>query len=174
MVYLQITYKLCFGEAYFESCDFSRENTTIDVSVFMFDLRMISMSSECEYDWYWKISACSTEYDICDSFASLTRQQASYSGSVHWYFRYQSIHIQITYNYHIFIFSWHKVICICLHPTPTLSDMRFLQNSHLPTRKVWRYQRGIQKPTCPLIDMSSTLYRLRANQYYTNSSLKRS
>ena len=127
--------------------------------------------------WIWlilKISACSTEYDICDSFASLTRHQASYSGSVHWYFRYQSIHIQITYNYHIFIFSWHKVICICLHPTPTLSDMRFLQNSHLPTRKVWRYQRGIQKPTCPLIDMSSTLYRLRANQYYTNSSLKRS
>ena len=30
MVYLQTTYKLCFGEAYieyFESCDFSRENT---------------------------------------------------------------------------------------------------------------------------------------------------
>jgi hypothetical protein len=42
---------------YFESCDFSRENTNIDVSVFMFDLRMIYMSSECEYDWYWKISA---------------------------------------------------------------------------------------------------------------------
>ena len=27
-----------------------RENTNIDVSVFMFDLRMINMSSECEYD----------------------------------------------------------------------------------------------------------------------------
>ena len=30
MVYLQTTYELCFGEAYieyFESCDFSRENT---------------------------------------------------------------------------------------------------------------------------------------------------
>jgi hypothetical protein len=53
----------------------------IDVSVFMFDLRMINMSSECEYDWYWKISACSTEYEVCDSFASLTRQQTSYSGS---------------------------------------------------------------------------------------------
>jgi len=42
-----------FGEAYFdyfESCNFSRENTNIDVSVFMFDLRMINMSSECEYD----------------------------------------------------------------------------------------------------------------------------
>jgi hypothetical protein len=34
-----------FGEAYFEyfeSCDFSCENTNIDVSVFMFDLRMIN------------------------------------------------------------------------------------------------------------------------------------
>ena len=50
MVYLQTTYELCFGEAYFESYDFLRENTNIDVSVFMFDLRMISMSSECEYD----------------------------------------------------------------------------------------------------------------------------
>ena len=48
MVYLQTTYELCFGEAYFEyfeSCDFSRENTNIDVpvSVFMFDLRMINV-----------------------------------------------------------------------------------------------------------------------------------
>ena len=33
-----------------KSCDFSRENTNIDVSVFMLDLRMINMSSECEYD----------------------------------------------------------------------------------------------------------------------------
>jgi hypothetical protein len=49
MLYLQATYELCFGEAYFE-CDFSRENTNIDVSVFMFDIRMINMSSECEYD----------------------------------------------------------------------------------------------------------------------------
>ena len=60
MVYLQTTYELCFGKAYleyFESCDFSRENTNIDVSVFMFDLRMINMSSECEYDWYWKYQA---------------------------------------------------------------------------------------------------------------------
>ena len=42
-----------FGEAsfeYFQSYNFSRENTNIDVSVFMFDLRMITMSSECEYD----------------------------------------------------------------------------------------------------------------------------
>jgi hypothetical protein len=75
---MQPTYELCFGEAYFEyfeSCDFSREITNIDVSVFMFDLRMINMSSECEYDWYWKISACSTEYEVCDSFSSLTRHQ---------------------------------------------------------------------------------------------------
>jgi hypothetical protein len=53
MVYLQATYELCFEEAYFEyfeSCDVSSENTNIDVSVFMFDLRMISMSSECDYD----------------------------------------------------------------------------------------------------------------------------
>ena len=55
MVYLQTTYQLCFGEAYFEyfeSCDFSRENTNtiIDVSVSMLDLRVINMSSECEYD----------------------------------------------------------------------------------------------------------------------------
>ena len=55
-IYLQTTYELCFGEAYFEyfeyfeSCDFSHENTNIDVSVFIFDLRMINMSSECEYD----------------------------------------------------------------------------------------------------------------------------
>jgi hypothetical protein len=66
-----------FGKAsfeYCESCNFPRENTNIDVSVFMFDLRMINMSSECEYDWYWKTSACSTEYGVCDSLASLTRQ----------------------------------------------------------------------------------------------------
>ena len=53
MVCLHITYELCFGETYFEyfeSCDFSRENTNIDVSVFIFHLRMINMSSECEYD----------------------------------------------------------------------------------------------------------------------------
>jgi hypothetical protein len=53
----------------------------IDAFVFMLDLRMISLSSECEYGWYWKISACSTEYEVCDSFASLTHQQTSYSGN---------------------------------------------------------------------------------------------
>jgi hypothetical protein len=46
MVYLQTTYELCFGKVHFESCDFSHENTNIDVSVFMLDLRMINMSSE--------------------------------------------------------------------------------------------------------------------------------
>ena len=35
-----------FREVYFESCNFSHENTNIDVSVFMVDLRMINMSSE--------------------------------------------------------------------------------------------------------------------------------
>ena len=91
-----------FREAYleyFESRNFSRDNTSIDVSVFMVDLRIINMSSECEYDWYWKISACSREYEVSESFASLTRQQISYSGSAGWYFRYQSVHIQITYTY---------------------------------------------------------------------------
>jgi hypothetical protein len=58
MVYLQATYEKYFGEAYFEyfeSCDFSCENTNIDVFVFMFDLRMILMSSACEY-------ACTEKY----------------------------------------------------------------------------------------------------------------
>ena len=118
MVYLQTTYELCFGEAYFEyfeSCDFSCENTNIDVSVFMFDLRIISMSSECEYDWYWKISTCSTEYEICDSFASLTRHQTSYSGPAGWYFRYQSIHIQITYTYRKYMVKimWYLDLVPC-------------------------------------------------------------
>jgi hypothetical protein len=42
-----------FREAYyeyFESCNFSHENTNIDVSVFMVDLRMINISFECESD----------------------------------------------------------------------------------------------------------------------------
>ena len=42
-----------FREAYFEyfeSCNFSGENTNIYIFVFMVDLRMINMSSECEYD----------------------------------------------------------------------------------------------------------------------------
>ena len=53
MVYLQTTYELRFWGSvfeYFESCNFSGENTNIDVSMFMLDLRMIKMSSECEYD----------------------------------------------------------------------------------------------------------------------------
>ena len=101
MVYLQTTYELCFGEEYFEyfeSCHFSPWKYKYRCIVFMFEIRMINMSSECEYDWYWQISACLTEYEVCDSFASLTRHQTSYSGSAGWYFRYQSIHIQITYT----------------------------------------------------------------------------
>ena len=85
---------------YFESCNLSHENTNIDVSVFMFDLRMINMSPECEYEWCWKLSACSTEYEVCVPFASLTLHQTPYSVSAGWYVRYQSIHIQITYTYH--------------------------------------------------------------------------
>jgi hypothetical protein len=65
--------------------------------------------------WIWlilNILACSTEYEVCDSFASLTRQQTSYSGSTCWYFRYQSIHIQITYTYWLhMIFSISNIEC---------------------------------------------------------------
>jgi hypothetical protein len=45
--------KYGFGETsfeYFESWNFSCENTNIGVPMFMFDIRMINMSSECEYD----------------------------------------------------------------------------------------------------------------------------
>jgi hypothetical protein len=53
-----------FGETsyfeYFESCDFSRENTNIDVCVFMFDLRMINMSSE----WTKYTSICYLDVDV--------------------------------------------------------------------------------------------------------------
>jgi hypothetical protein len=94
-----------------------RENTNIDVSVFMLDLRIINMSSECECDWYWKISACSTEYEVCDSFASLTRHQTSYSGSAGWYFRYQSIHIQITYTYFSISILYDTTLCFTLNCT---------------------------------------------------------
>jgi hypothetical protein len=51
--HLQTTYELRFGEGffeYFESWNFSSENTNIGVPMFMFDIRMINMSSECEYD----------------------------------------------------------------------------------------------------------------------------
>ena len=49
MVYLQTTLmNYGFREAYFESYIFSREDTNIDVSVYMVDLRMINMSPECE------------------------------------------------------------------------------------------------------------------------------
>jgi hypothetical protein len=47
--YLQTTYELRFGEAsfeYFESCNSSRENTNIDVSMFMFYLRIRVLSME--------------------------------------------------------------------------------------------------------------------------------
>ena len=65
-------------------------------------------------DGYWKISACSTEYEDCDSFASLTRHQTSYSGSAGRYFRYQSIHIQITYTY-LYLSGVSMFTCIKLN-----------------------------------------------------------
>ena len=147
MVYLQTTYELCFGEAYFEyfeSCDFSRENTNIDVSVFMLDLRMINMSSECEYDWYWKISACSTEYEVYDSFASLTRHQASYSGSTGWYFRYQSIHIQITYTslFRPALCCINKLLFVCI----LFRSSPFLQENKCKHPIILFFWDGIQIP----------------------------
>jgi hypothetical protein len=63
-------------------------------------------------------SFCSTEYEVCDTFASLTRHQTSYSGSAGWYFRYQSIHIQITFQarriklYEWRYFSNHSWTCL--------------------------------------------------------------
>ena len=41
-----------------------RKQWMYHISVFMFDLNIIHMS--CEYDWYWKILGCSTEYEVCD------------------------------------------------------------------------------------------------------------
>jgi hypothetical protein len=52
-LFIKLLMNYGFREAYFEyfeSCNFSRENTNIDVSVFMVDIRMISISSKCEYD----------------------------------------------------------------------------------------------------------------------------
>ena len=104
MIYLQTTYELCFGEAYFEyfeSCDFSHEYTNIDVSVFMFDLRMINMSSECEYDWYvyviwmwidWyrKYQHAEPEYAVCCRVSEANESQTSYSVEQADIFQYQS------------------------------------------------------------------------------------
>jgi hypothetical protein len=76
-----------FGEAsfeYFESCNFSYR--CIRVYVWLKDDKHVI------WMWIWLI------LKNINSFASLTRQQTSYSGSVGWYFRYQSIHIQITYT----------------------------------------------------------------------------
>jgi hypothetical protein len=100
MVHCKTTYELCFGEAYFEyfeSCDFSHENTNIKtyrcIRVYVwFKNDKHHMSSECEYQ-------PAQQNMKGDSFASLTCQQTSYSGSAGWYFQYQSIHIQITYTY---------------------------------------------------------------------------
>ena len=47
--------------------------------------------------WIWLILKNNSLLDRIWSF-SLTHQQTSYSGSAGWYFRYQPIHIQITYT----------------------------------------------------------------------------
>jgi hypothetical protein len=72
-IFANYLWKIFWGSVFwkFESCDFSRENPNIDVSVFTFDLRMIRMSSACEYDWYWNISVCSREYEVCNTLGSL-------------------------------------------------------------------------------------------------------
>ena len=51
MVCLQTTYELCFGEAYFEYfelCDFSRENTNIDVSVFIIATKLHILARQAD------------------------------------------------------------------------------------------------------------------------------
>ena len=92
MVYLQITYELCFGEVYFEyfeSCDFSLQKymyykyRCIHVYVWFKDDKHVV------WMWIWLILkniSLLTEYEVCDSFAFLS------SG---WYF--QSIHIDGIY-----------------------------------------------------------------------------
>jgi hypothetical protein len=52
MVYLQTTYELCFGEAYFESCDFSHENTNIDVFVLIILLLFVSLVYQDIEFWF--------------------------------------------------------------------------------------------------------------------------
>jgi hypothetical protein len=61
--------------------------------------------------WIWlilkNISLLDRIWSLWLVFFLLTRHQTSYSGSAGWYFRYQSIHIQITYTYLIFyILLW--------------------------------------------------------------------
>jgi hypothetical protein len=67
-----------FGEAsfeYFESCNFSPENTNIDVSVFMFDLRMIKGGRDlCVFftperyweSWETKPLMKMGDFDVCN------------------------------------------------------------------------------------------------------------
>jgi hypothetical protein len=66
-IFANYLWTMSWGSVFWIMWSFPRQNTNRDVSVFMLDLRMISMSSECSYDWYWKISSCSTEYEVCDS-----------------------------------------------------------------------------------------------------------
>ena len=120
MVYLKTTYELCFGEAYFEyfeSCDFSREKykyRCIRIYVWFKDdkhviwmwiwfiLKNVSLPDRIWSMWLVRFAHSPPNFIFWLSrlIASLTRHQTSYSGSAGWYFRYQSIHIQITYTYH--------------------------------------------------------------------------
>jgi hypothetical protein len=61
--------------------------------------------------WIWlilkNISLLDRIWSLWLVFFPLTCHQTSYSGSAGWYFRYQSIHIQIAYTYLIFyILLW--------------------------------------------------------------------
>ena len=111
MVYLQTTYELCFGGSVFWIFwimwffQWKYKYRCIHVYVrFKDDKHVIWM-------WIWlilkNISLLDRIWSLWLVFFPLTRHQTSYSGSAGWYFRYQSIHIQIAYTYLIFyILLW--------------------------------------------------------------------
>ena len=64
-----------FREAYFEYfelCNFSRDNTNIDVSVFMVDLRMINMSSGTLFTKHAEINCGKFTDLLCKVYATFT------------------------------------------------------------------------------------------------------
>ena len=86
MVYLQTTYELCFwGSVFWIMWFFQRKYKYRCIHVYV----RFKDNTHVIWMWIWSI------------LKNITRHQTSYSGSAGWYFRYQSIHIQITYTY------WH-------------------------------------------------------------------
>jgi hypothetical protein len=66
-----------FREAYFESCNFSRENTNIDISVFMVDLRIIMYVKTFKGD----LSICYLDVNLIDTeYISLPSQNMKFVG----------------------------------------------------------------------------------------------